>query len=106
MFSEGAARPTPRNQAGNGIVVATKDVNMGIKALGWGFARQNYRRDQATRRPTAPRFPSRWDTTSWTSTKSQAIGAAEPNELTGRRCRFDAATVAKIKDAIRWAFDL
>ena len=37
---------------------------------------------------------------------SQAIGAAEHNELTDRRGRFDAATVAKIKDAIRWAFDL
>jgi mRNA-degrading endonuclease toxin of MazEF toxin-antitoxin module len=37
---------------------------------------------------------------------TQAIGAAEHNELTDRRGRFDAATVGKIKDAIRWAFDL
>ena len=37
---------------------------------------------------------------------TQAIGAAEHKELTDCRGRFDAATVAKIKDAIRWAFDL
>jgi hypothetical protein len=39
-------------------------------------------------------------------TNTQAIGAAEHNELTDRGERFDAATVAKIRDAIRWAFDL
>lgn len=36
----------------------------------------------------------------------QAIGAAGFHELHDRRGKFDAATVAKIKDAIRWAFDL
>ena len=36
----------------------------------------------------------------------QAIGAAEHHELQDRRGRFDPATVEKIKDAIRWAFDL
>jgi mRNA-degrading endonuclease toxin of MazEF toxin-antitoxin module len=36
----------------------------------------------------------------------QALGAAGFHELTDRRGRFDAATVAKIKEAIRWAFDL
>lgn len=36
----------------------------------------------------------------------QAIGAAGFHELTDRRGRFDAVVVSKIKDAIRWAFDL
>ena len=36
----------------------------------------------------------------------QAIGAAEYHELTDRRGRFEPAVVGKIKDAIRWAFDL
>jgi mRNA interferase MazF len=36
----------------------------------------------------------------------QAIGAAEHHELTNRRGRFEPSTIAKIKDAIRWAFDL
>lgn len=36
----------------------------------------------------------------------QAIGAAGHHELTDRRGRFEASVVAKIKDAIRWAFDL
>ena len=34
------------------------------------------------------------------------MGAAEWHELSDRRGRFDAATVAKIKDAIRWMLDL
>ncbi len=34
------------------------------------------------------------------------MGAAEWHELTDRRGRFDAATVAQIKDAIRWMLDL
>jgi mRNA-degrading endonuclease toxin of MazEF toxin-antitoxin module len=37
---------------------------------------------------------------------AQALGAAEYHELKDRRGRFDPATVAKIKDAIRWALDL
>jgi mRNA interferase MazF len=36
----------------------------------------------------------------------QAIGAAGFHELTDRRGRFESAVVAKIKDAIRFAFDL
>ena len=36
----------------------------------------------------------------------QAIGAAGFHELTDKRGRFEAAVIAKIKDAIRWAFDL
>ena len=36
----------------------------------------------------------------------QAIGAAGYHELTDKRGRFDAATVEKIRDAIRYAFDL
>src|SRR6266480_1539211 len=36
----------------------------------------------------------------------QGIGAAGLHELTDRRGRFDSTTVSKIKDAIRWAFDL
>ncbi len=36
----------------------------------------------------------------------QALGAAEHHELRDRRGRFEPAVVAKIKDAIRWAFDL
>ncbi len=35
-----------------------------------------------------------------------AMGAAEWRELTDQRGRFDAATIAKIKDAVRWALDL
>ena len=34
------------------------------------------------------------------------IGAAEWHELTERRGRFDAPTMAKIKDAMRWMLDL
>lgn len=37
---------------------------------------------------------------------TQAIGAAEHHELKDRRGRFEPATVERIKDAIRWAFDL
>ena len=37
---------------------------------------------------------------------TQALGAAGYHELTDRRGRFDAATVSKIKDAIRFTFDL
>jgi len=37
---------------------------------------------------------------------TQAIGAAEHHELKDRRGRFERATVQRIKDAIRWAFDL
>ena len=52
---------------------------------------------------TMPRVP-------WLKLQSyantQAIGAAGHHELTDRRGRFDPAVVAKIKDAIRWAFDL
>ena len=36
----------------------------------------------------------------------QAIGAAELAELKDKRGRFDLSTVEKIKDAIRWVFDL
>ena len=36
----------------------------------------------------------------------QAIGSVEHHELRERRGRFEASTVAEIKDAIRWAFDL
>jgi mRNA interferase MazF len=36
----------------------------------------------------------------------QAISAAGFHELTDKRGRFEPATVAKIKDAIRFAFDL
>ena len=36
----------------------------------------------------------------------QAIGSAGFHELTDRRGCFDPATVQKIKDAIRFAFDL
>jgi mRNA interferase MazF len=35
-----------------------------------------------------------------------AIGAAGRHELTNRRGRFDAATVERIKAAIRWTFDV
>ena len=52
---------------------------------------------------TMPRVP-------WLKLQSyanvQALGAAEHHELKDRRGRFDPATVAKIKDAIRWALDL
>jgi len=36
----------------------------------------------------------------------QAIGSVGHHELRDRRGRFDAATVAKVKDGIRRAFDL
>jgi hypothetical protein len=36
----------------------------------------------------------------------QGIGAAGYHELTEKRGRFETAVVAKIKDALRWAFDL
>jgi mRNA interferase MazF len=52
---------------------------------------------------TMPRVP-------WLKLQSyanvQAIGPVGFHELTERRGRFDAATVHKIKDAIRFAFDL
>jgi mRNA interferase MazF len=52
---------------------------------------------------TMPRVP-------WLKLQSfanvQAIGAVEHHELRERRGRFEASTVAEIKDAIRWAFDL
>jgi mRNA-degrading endonuclease toxin of MazEF toxin-antitoxin module len=52
---------------------------------------------------TMPRVP-------WLKLKSYAnvlgMGAPEWHELTDRRGRFDAATVARIKDAIRWMLDL
>ena len=58
--------------------------------------------------------PSRYEVTMprvpWLKLQSysnaQAIGTAEHHELTDRRGRFDAATVSKIKDSIRWTFDL
>ena len=37
---------------------------------------------------------------------AQAIGTAEYYELTDRRSRFEPSIIAKIKDSIRWAFDL
>ena len=52
---------------------------------------------------TMPRVP-------WLKLQSyanvQAIGTVGHHELTNRRGRFEVATVARIKDAIRWAFDL
>jgi mRNA interferase MazF len=36
----------------------------------------------------------------------QGIGSVGHHELTDRRGRFEAAVVTRIKDAIRWAFDL
>jgi len=52
---------------------------------------------------TMPRVP-------WLKLQSYAnmlgMGAAEWHELTDRRGRFDAAAVAKIKEAIRWMLDL
>jgi mRNA interferase MazF len=36
----------------------------------------------------------------------QGIGAAGFHELMDRRGRFDEAAVSKIKDAIRWTFEL
>jgi|ERR1017187_4729933 mRNA interferase MazF len=52
---------------------------------------------------TMPRVP-------WLKLQSyanaQAIGTVGHHELTNRRGRFEVATVEKIKDAIRWAFDL
>lgn len=58
--------------------------------------------------------PSRYEVTMprvpWLKLQSyanaQAIGTAEHHELTDRRGRFDAPTIARIKDAIRWTFDL
>jgi mRNA interferase MazF len=37
---------------------------------------------------------------------TQGIGSVKHHELTDKRGRFDASVVAKIKDAIRFAFDL
>jgi hypothetical protein len=37
---------------------------------------------------------------------TQGIGAVRHHELKDRRGRFEPAVVAKIKDAIRWAFEL
>jgi len=52
---------------------------------------------------TMPRVP-------WLKLQSyanaQAVGAADYHELNDRRGRFDAATIAKIKEAIRYTFDL
>ena len=52
---------------------------------------------------TLPRVP-------WLKLQSyanvQAIGSVGHHELKDRRGRFEAAVVMKIKDAIRWAFDL
>ena len=52
---------------------------------------------------TMPRVP-------WLKLQSYAnvlgMGAAEWHELIDRRGRFDAATVAMIKESIRWMFDL
>jgi mRNA interferase MazF len=52
---------------------------------------------------TLPRVP-------WLKLQSyanvQGIGSVGHHELTDRRGRFEAAVVTKIKDAIRWAFDL
>jgi len=36
----------------------------------------------------------------------QAIGSAEHHELTDKRGRFDASVIIRIKDAIRYVFDL
>ncbi len=52
---------------------------------------------------TMPRVP-RLKLQSYANT--QAMGAAEHHELKDRRGRFDQAAVQKIKDAIRWTFDL
>ena len=52
---------------------------------------------------TMPRVP-------WLKLQSyancQGIGAASHSELKDRRGRFEPGVVAKIKDAIRWTFDL
>ena len=52
---------------------------------------------------TLPRVP-------WLKLQSYAnvlgMGAAEWHELADRRGRFDAPTVTKIKDAIRWMLEL
>lgn len=52
---------------------------------------------------TMPRVP-------WLKLQSYAnvlgMGAAEWHELTDRRGRFDTATMAKVKDALRWMLDL
>ena len=37
---------------------------------------------------------------------TQAIGAVRHHELKDRRGRFEPAVVVRIKDAIRWTFDL
>ena len=37
---------------------------------------------------------------------TQGIGSVGYHELKDKRGRFDTATVEKVKDAIRWAFDL
>jgi mRNA-degrading endonuclease toxin of MazEF toxin-antitoxin module len=37
---------------------------------------------------------------------TQGIGSVGHHELKDRRGRFEPAVVAKIKDAIRWAFEL
>ena len=36
----------------------------------------------------------------------QGLGSVGHHELTDRRGRFDATIVGRIKDAIRWAFDI
>ena len=36
----------------------------------------------------------------------QGLGSVGHHELTDRRGRFESTVVAKIKDAIRWAFEL
>ena len=52
---------------------------------------------------TMPRVP-------WLKVQSYAnvlgMGAAEWHELTDRRGRIDAATLAKIREAIRWMLEL
>ena len=52
---------------------------------------------------TMPRVP-------WLKLQSyaniQAIGSVKHHELMDRRGRFESAIIARIKDAIRWAFDL
>jgi mRNA interferase MazF len=52
---------------------------------------------------TVPRVP-------WLKLQSyanvQAIGSVSFHELTDKRGRFEPAVIAKIKDAIRFAFDL
>lgn len=58
--------------------------------------------------------PSRYEVTMprvpWLKLQSyantQGMGTAGYHELNDRRGRFEAATVSKIKDALRWTFDL